>query len=165
MKIGFTLCFVEYKNKFLMLFRNKAPNQYRWNGVGGKIEPDELPIFSCQREIMEETGLDIPISSISFRGIVTWNDIGGMYVYVAKSHSDQVLSGDEGNLEWKTLDWILTSGESVSNIPLFLPYMLIENNEIVEHSFQYNDREEIELYQIQPIQSIHVDGKLNHIKR
>lgn len=31
----------------------------RWNGIGGKVESDELPIHAMRREFQEETGLSI----------------------------------------------------------------------------------------------------------
>lgn len=31
----------------------------RWNGLGGKIEPDETPVQAMRREFREEGGLDI----------------------------------------------------------------------------------------------------------
>ncbi|MFD6442385.1 NUDIX domain-containing protein, partial [Peribacillus sp. NPDC060186] len=62
-----------------MLFRNKDPNKHKWNGVGGKIEPGETVDESMKREIIEETGLKV--KGLTFRGIVTWNQTGGMYAY------------------------------------------------------------------------------------
>ncbi|WP_051541216.1 NUDIX hydrolase [Caldalkalibacillus mannanilyticus] len=150
MEIKFTLCFIRYQNEFLMLFRNKAPNKNKWNGVGGKIEAEETPLHSCQREIQEETGLHIDLRDIHFRGVVTWNHEGGMYVFVARSDTPLVVSGQEGKLEWKSLSWIMDSGLAVSNIPLFLPYMLEEENEPVEFAFTYNQQEEVVSYQVIP---------------
>jgi len=150
MEIGFTLCFIQHNDKILMLYRNKAPNQFKWNGVGGKIEAGESPIDSCQREIQEETGLHIEKINIQFRAICTWNKTGGMFVFLAKSSSDQVISGQEGKLEWKSLDWIKTSGQAVSNIPIFLPYILDLNNKPIEFAFSYNDDEEMIGYEMLP---------------
>jgi 8-oxo-dGTP diphosphatase len=160
MDITFTLCFIKHNNKYLMLYRNRPPHQYCWNGVGGKIENEELPLVSCQREILEETGLNIPLSAISFHGIVTWNEIGGMYVFLANSDSATVVSSHEGRLEWKTLDWILHSGESVSNIPLFLPYMLSDQQPSLEHAFTYNQHEEIISYEKKELHPNHIKGKI-----
>jgi 8-oxo-dGTP diphosphatase len=155
MDITFTLCFIKYNEKYLMLFRQKQPNQYRWNGVGGKIEPGELPTESCLREIEEETGIT-KISSISLRGIVTWNDVswnntGGMYVFTAEASSEDFISSEEGNLEWKSLEWICNDKSVVSNIPIFLPPMLHEEAVQLEYAFSYNEKEEIIDYKVRTL--------------
>lgn len=145
----FTLCFIKHGEKYLMLYRNKEPNKGKWNGVGGKIEPGESPPEACKREIFEETGL--LINRINFRGLVFWNNEGGMYVYVAESTETKVTSNDEGKLEWKTLDWILTSPQVVSNIPLFLAPMLDNERPPQRHAFFYNEQGEIIKHEVEDL--------------
>lgn len=89
----FTLCFIRNQDKFLMLHRNKHPNKGKWNGVGGKIEQGETPSQACLREVKEETG--ILLTSVTFRGIVYWNNEGGMYVYLAETTQKDVTSSYE----------------------------------------------------------------------
>lgn len=154
MELKFTLCFIRYQDKYLMLFRQKKPNQLRWNGVGGKIEAGECATNSCLREIQEETGLEV--TDISFRGIVTWNDVswnnhGGMFVFIAESPSAIVISSDEGNLDWKSLNWIYNDKSVVSNIPMFLPVMLRNDSDPMEHAFTYNEQEEILDYEVKAL--------------
>lgn len=149
MEIEFTLCFIKHNEKFLMLYREKPPNQYLWNGVGGKIEGNEKPEEAIKREIKEETQLHI--TDVQCRGIVSWNDVGAMYVFIAESDSEHVIDSDEGHLQWKSLDWVLTSDEVVSNIRIFLPYMLDDNHPPAYFSFTYNEEGEITSYDVMPI--------------
>lgn len=154
MVLNFTLGFVRHNDQFLMLFRNKPPNQYKWNGVGGKIEHGESPHEAMVREIREESG--IVVDDVHFRGIVTWQNrrqtyVGGMYVFVADSPTDRFVAGEEGKLQWKTLDWIINSGKAVSNIPIFLPPMLDEDQRPLHYSFLYDDRGNIQSYGIKPV--------------
>jgi 8-oxo-dGTP diphosphatase len=156
MELKFTLCFIRYKEKYLMLFRQKQPNQFRWNGVGGKIESGESATNACLREIREETGLEV--TDISFQGIVTWNDVswnnpGGMFVFIAESTSVNVVSSDEGNLDWKSLNWIYSDESVVSSIPLFLPAMLRNDSNPMEHAFTYSEQEEILNYEVKSLQA------------
>ncbi len=54
-----TLCYIEDRGKWLMLYRNRKPedpNEGKWLGIGGKIEPGETPDECNAREVMEETG-------------------------------------------------------------------------------------------------------------
>lgn len=69
---SFTLGFIRCKenNKVLMLNRNKAPWMGKWNGVGGKINPNETPLDCMVREAQEETGL--MLQHFQPRGILTW---------------------------------------------------------------------------------------------
>lgn len=109
----YTICFIRQGSKVLLLNREKASWMGAWNGVGGKLEPDETPRASILREVSEETG--IVLESIQFKGIVTWmvegSMTGGMYTYVAELPEDYAyatpIKTEEGILDWKELQWIL----------------------------------------------------------
>lgn len=150
--IKYTICFIKKGTKFLMLNRNKHPNMGLWNGVGGKIEPDETPVDSMLREVYEETGLRV--SKFRYGGVVKWiseGETSGMHLYVAEMprvYYSTPIQKDEGLLEWKEIDWILDSKNKgvVENIHSYLPIALgshmpkehmffYENNEIVSYQF------------------------------
>ena len=60
---------VNNDNKILLLKRSDYEDQWmpsKWGLVGGKIEKGETPQKACEREIMEETGLEIKKFSESF---------------------------------------------------------------------------------------------------
>ncbi|MDX5475306.1 MAG: 8-oxo-dGTP diphosphatase [Bacillaceae bacterium] len=145
MKIPYTICFIINKDEMLMLYRNKKPNQHKWNGVGGKIELGEHVVSSIKREISEETGLHA--LEIDFRGTVTWNEESGMYVFVCRKFQGEIIEGPEGKLEWKSIEWVLNNDQVVSNIKYFLPPMLEYNQNVVEHAFSYNENGIIVDYQ------------------
>lgn len=148
MELPYTICFIQCGDSVLLLFRNKAPNKGKWNGVGGKIEKGELPYHAVLRETLEETGL--MVKDLLFRGIVTWNGSGGMYVYTGTKMEGTLMEGPEGNLEWKRLDWIKVSEQVVSNLPVFLPEVL--GAELPkEHAFTYSANGEILDYQMKKL--------------
>jgi 8-oxo-dGTP diphosphatase len=155
MELKYTICFIHQNDEMLLLYRLKNPNIHKWNGVGGKIEEGETPRESVIREVKEETGLTIehPI----YKGIVSWNNIAGMYVYLANEINGKVIESDEGPLEWKSLEWIKTSSEIVSNIPVFLNHLL-NNDPPKEYAFSYNNGV-IMNYKILPINED--ENKLN----
>ena len=62
-------CFIEYKKKFLILYR--PPTKFRnneWGLVGGKIDTGESPKQALIREITEEIGFDASTESLEFLG-------------------------------------------------------------------------------------------------
>ncbi|GAA0359073.1 NUDIX hydrolase [Bacillus horti] len=138
-QVIYTLCFIRKGTEILMLYRNHPPNAKQWNGVGGKIEHGETPKQAIQREILEETGLDV--ENLEYRGLVTWNEEGGTHVYLANAYNDSFVQTDEGYLAWKPLEWVLESPQVVSNIPLFLPDMLNDKLSAKEHAFTYEQEE------------------------
>ena len=103
-----TLCYIEKDEKYLMLYRNKKehdPNEGKWIGVGGKIEPGESPDECVAREVFEETSLKP--EHFVYRGLIhfisdEWED-EDMYLYTAQGvdvSTDEDIPCDEGTLKW-----------------------------------------------------------------
>lgn len=103
-----TLGYIEYKNKYLMLYRNvdKSDGSLgKWLGVGGKIEKDETENQCFIREVNEETGISLNHDDVSLRGIVDFKsdnyESERMYLYAAHVDSDYFNPAcNEGNLKW-----------------------------------------------------------------
>jgi len=144
--LKFTLCFIKQADKILLLNREHPSWMGVWNGVGGKIEPEENPRESVLREVVEETGL--VLKSINFKGIVTWivdgNWVGGMYTYVAELPENILyetpIKTSEGILDWKDINWIIHPENKgvVNNIPKIL-MRLINGSGCFEHRCFYRD--------------------------
>ncbi|PWV94525.1 8-oxo-dGTP diphosphatase [Paenibacillus cellulosilyticus] len=132
--IKYTICFIRQGSKVLLLNREKASWMGAWNGVGGKLEPNETPREGILREVAEETGIVLDL--IQFKGIVTWvvdgAMTGGMYTYVAELPEDYTyetpIKTDEGILDWKELQWILHPKNVglAANIPESLEKLLFD---------------------------------------
>lgn len=110
--INTTLCYIEKDNKYLMLHRNKKENDLnegKWIGVGGKFEKDETPEECLLREVKEETGLTL--TNYKLRGIVTFisNEwpTEYMYLFTASEFEGELITCDEGELEWVDKDKVL----------------------------------------------------------
>ncbi len=136
----FTICFCICEGEVLMLYRNRPPNQYLWNGLGGKIEAGETPDQAIKREIKEEAGFDLTeATTITYAGEVTWEGVEennknkGMYCYIAEFPKNFITwikkSIAEGELEWKSLEWACDRNNSsiAPNVPALLPSMLAES--------------------------------------
>lgn len=94
-----TQCYLEKDGCYLMLYRNKKPNDMnegKWVAVGGKLEPSETPEEANTREVFEETG--IKLQSAKYHGVAEFRnteyEAEDMYLY---SSSDFNLSDIESN--------------------------------------------------------------------
>ena len=150
--IVYTLCFIKKDDEFLMLNRIKSPNMGLWNGVGGKLEPNEDKFDGIKREITEETGLII--NDVDYHGEVYWyadSSIGGMHVFTANfpENSDFKAPIDdiEGLLAFKTKDWLFHKENKgvISNIPIFLEKMMATTDKL-RFDFYYDENENIKDY-------------------
>lgn len=140
-KALFVLCYLQRDDQLLMIHRNKAPNKGKWNCVGGHIEPGETPNAACIREVLEETGFIIPAPK--FHGLLSWEGFeipfGSLYMFSSEAPPGQdAVTNGEGDLEWKSIDWVLTSDDVVDNLHLVTPHILAGEPAQCHH-FVYRD--------------------------
>ena len=97
--------FDETGEKILMCRRRKNPFKGLSNFVGGKIEQNEDDLTAAYRELEEETTItkdDIVLSRLM--DFTYYLDDFLLQVYVGKLNKTVVVSGDENELYWSTLD-------------------------------------------------------------
>ncbi|MGY6519088.1 MAG: NUDIX hydrolase [Lysobacteraceae bacterium] len=103
------------RRRVLMVHRNaREGDQHlgKYNGLGGKLEPDEDIVAGMRREIHEEAGLtDL---AMSLRGTVSWPGFGRGgedwfgFVFLITAFSGQPPAGNaEGELSWEPVDGLL----------------------------------------------------------
>lgn len=137
----FVMCYLRRDDHLLMIHRNKAPNKGKWNCVGGHIEPGETPLQACLREVWEETGFTI--ADPVFHGLLTWEGfeipLGGLYIFSSPAPDGlEPVSNGEGDLEWKTVQWVLSADEVVDNLHLVTPHVLA-HEPAMQYHFIYKD--------------------------
>lgn len=115
-----TLCYIKNNGCYLMLYRNRKPddpNEGKWLGIGGKFEPGETPDDCNKREVFEETGLRL--KSAHFHGVIHFRadeyEDEDMYLYSSDDFEPADLGAraifeetgnyeppecDEGELKW-----------------------------------------------------------------
>ena len=71
----------------------------KYNGLGGKLEPDEDVVAGMRREIHEEAGIDC--EQLSLRGTISWP---GFIFVISRYRGTPTTSNPEGTLEWVPLD-------------------------------------------------------------
>jgi len=59
-EVGVSICFIENQGEILLLKNyNKSIQNNKWGAPGGKIQSNETPSQTAQREIFEETGIKL----------------------------------------------------------------------------------------------------------
>lgn len=98
------LCLIQDGNRILLQNRIKED----WKGYtfpGGHVEPGESFVDAVKREMKEETGLDIINPQIV--GIKQFPIENGRYIvllFKATEFSGEVVSSEEGEMEWIDMD-------------------------------------------------------------
>ena len=98
----------EDRQRVLLVHRNARPGDEhlgKYNGLGGKLEPDEDVVAGMRREIMEEAGIEC--TELSLRGTVSWPGFGkngedwlGFVFLITRFEGTPFTSNPEGTLEW-----------------------------------------------------------------
>lgn len=146
-----TLCYIidRDKNVTLMLHRIKKENDFhegKWNGLGGKFEPNESPQECVIREVNEESGLNI--SSPHLHGLITFPLFDGIddwyvFLFTADKFDGMLINSNEGHLEWipndKLLSLNLWEGDQI-----FIPWLY--EDKFFSAKFIYDNKKLINYY-------------------
>ena len=106
------------KRQVLMIRRNQPPAMGLWSVPGGKLEAGESLADACQREVKEETGLDVEVSNIV--AVVERQIEGFHYVvidflaHLVDENTMPVAQSDVAEAKWISLeaieDYVLVAG-------------------------------------------------------
>ena len=96
------------KSRVLLIHRNACANDQhlgKYNGLGGKMEPDEDIVACMRREIREEAAIEC--ERLSLRGTISWPGFGKNgedwlgFIFLIEDFSGTPLERNaEGELEW-----------------------------------------------------------------
>jgi len=141
-----TLCFVFHKNEILLI---KASEKKEWagkyNALGGHIEKGESVINSANREINEESGLEV--TDTKLRGILHVSDFFGknvmMFVTSSTTDTKAVTSNDEGELEWIKISELnkLTMFEDIK--PILKHLLKMQPEELFMGTSKFDGKDEL----------------------
>lgn len=85
------LSFTKNMQKICLIKKERPSRQEGYyNGIGGKIENDELPIDAMVREYLEETGVYLPKEEWDFLYFTEYEN--GNKVYFYRIFSDEILN-------------------------------------------------------------------------
>lgn len=104
------------RSRVLLIHRNARPDDQhlgKYNGLGGKLEPEEDVASGMRREIREEAGIEC--DRMSLRGTLSWPGFGKQgedwlgFIFVITAYSGTPFeSNPEGTLEWVDVDKVMT---------------------------------------------------------
>ncbi len=103
------------RSRVLLIHRNARPDDQhlgKYNGLGGKLEPEEDVASGMRREIREEAGIEC--DRMSLRGTLSWPGFGKQgedwlgFIFVITAYSGTPFeSNPEGALEWVDVDKVM----------------------------------------------------------
>ena len=111
------------RRRVLMIHRNARPGDQhlgKYNGLGGKLEPDEDVLAGLRRKLREEARIEC--EAVRLRGTISWPGFGKQgedwlgFVFVVEVFTGTPLQRNpEGTLEWvereRLLDLPLWEGD------------------------------------------------------
>ncbi|GAB4429157.1 MAG: 8-oxo-dGTP diphosphatase [Chloroflexi bacterium OHK40] len=99
----------------LMVHRNARPGDQhlgKYNGLGGKLEPDEDVVAGMRRELREEAAIEA--LELTLRGTVSWPGFGkggedwlGFIFVIPRFSGQPPAANAEGPLEWVPVERLL----------------------------------------------------------
>lgn len=104
------------RQRVLMVHRSARPDDAhlgKYNGMGGKLEPDEDVATGARREVREEAGIEC--DALDLAGTISWPGFGkrgedwfGFIFRVARFSGLPRTANAEGPLEWIDVERVLT---------------------------------------------------------
>ena len=95
-------------SRVLMIRRDTRPDDIhygKYNGLGGKLEPDEDAMSAMRREIHEEAGIEC--TGVDLAGTISWPGFGrdganwfGFVFRIPRWTGTPAAGNDEGSLHW-----------------------------------------------------------------
>jgi 8-oxo-dGTP diphosphatase len=130
----------------LMIHRDQNPNDYhfgKYNGLGGKLDPEEDIVSGMKREIREESGIECDVLQLC--GTISWPGFGkrgedwfGFIFRIEKWHGSVLKSNPEGSLVWMEIDQIMNLNLWEGD-RYFLPLVFTEDRKPFHGVMPYRD--------------------------
>lgn len=105
----------ENRSKVLLVHRNaRKEDQHlgKFNGLGGKLEPEEDVATGMIREIREEAAIEV--TQMKLRGTINWTGFGPQgedwlgFIFLIEAFDGEPLSqNEEGSLGWHRVEGIM----------------------------------------------------------
>ncbi|MCC6004003.1 MAG: 8-oxo-dGTP diphosphatase [Thermofilum sp.] len=104
-----TLCYPMRSKEVLLIYKRRGFGAGKYNGVGGKIEPNEDIWQGVKREVREEVGLEL--LEVSYKGVLVFyaeNEVPDIVVHVftSRKFKGEPSPSEEALPQWFGIDQI-----------------------------------------------------------
>jgi 8-oxo-dGTP diphosphatase/2-hydroxy-dATP diphosphatase len=105
----YTLVFVLESSRILLGLKKRGFGSGKWNGFGGKVEPNETIEQAAKRELLEESHLTA--NGLDKIGVITFEFMGNpvlmeVHVFTVNAFEGQPLESEEMRPQWFDRDSI-----------------------------------------------------------
>ncbi|KAJ2939130.1 hypothetical protein O0L34_g8443 [Tuta absoluta] len=156
LKKVFTLVFLQKDCQILLGMKKRGFGVGKWNGFGGKLEPNESVIEAAARELKEESCVNVKTSDLNNIGQLEFTFEGDPVMMDVRVFSTSVFEGTPAETEEMTPKWY-----DLDKIPFqdmwpddmyWFPYML--KGKLFYAKFHYKGFDTILNYNIKELQSM-----------
>lgn len=120
------------RGNILLIHRAQEPNMGLYSMIGGKLDTasGESPAQCARREVLEEAGIDVPLSRFRLVGMVSERAYLGqthwlMFIYRVAGHvAVPPREIREGRLEWHALDQVSRLPQPETDRQVIWPLLL-----------------------------------------
>jgi len=143
------LCFLVKETEVLLAMKKRGFGAGKWNGVGGKVLPEETVEQSVRREAEEEIGVSVgelqQVATLTFSFLAKpeWNQ--RCEVFLATDWEGEPAEGEEMAPRWFAFDAIPYAEMWVDD-PLWLPRVLA--GELLEADFAFTEDQALHSYEV-----------------
>ncbi|XP_053607818.1 oxidized purine nucleoside triphosphate hydrolase-like [Plodia interpunctella] len=152
----YTLVFLRKENQILLGFKKRGFGVNKWNGFGGKVEPNESIVEAAARELKEECNLVVEICDLKHIAHMEFTFEGEPTLMDVRVYSTNKFTGTLKETEEMRPKWFI-----LENIPydqmwlddrLWFPYMF--KGKLVHGRFHFLGHDKILNYKIEELESM-----------
>jgi 8-oxo-dGTP diphosphatase len=146
-----TLIFLFRQNQVLLIKGSPTKRLWanRYNGIGGHVERGEDILSAARRELFEETGLSPAALSLCGTVMIDVGESAGIALYVFRGDygCGEIVSSEEGNLEWVELGRVYDL-PLVEDLPVLLRMVLDTPAGVSPFAarYEYDDQERLRIH-------------------